>query len=167
MDIRKRFIDRLKYAMNDNNINARELSKKCGLSESSISRYLSGDMEPRVPAIGKMAQALHVDPVWLMGYDEGPEPEFSIETMKIAMLIEYMKPDEKAQVDRFVKFIIDSRGGDDKWHHTGTAIDGEYRLEKTVSDTASHVPLPELAAARNVWPSTSDGSTMKDPERSM
>jgi transcriptional regulator with XRE-family HTH domain len=70
MMIQEKFIERLKKAMAANEINARELSKRCGLSEGGISRYLSGKMEPRVPAIAKMAEALRVDPVWLMGYDE-------------------------------------------------------------------------------------------------
>ena len=70
MMIQDIFIERLKKTMAANQVNARELSKRCGLSEGAISRYLSGKMEPRIPAIGKMADALHVDPVWLMGYDE-------------------------------------------------------------------------------------------------
>lgn len=70
MMIQEKFIERLKKAMAANEINARELSKRCGLSEGGISRYLSGKMEPRVPAIAKMAEALKVNPVWLMGYDD-------------------------------------------------------------------------------------------------
>ena len=106
--------DRLRKAMNDNGINARELSRRCGISESSISRYLLGQMEPKTVAIAKMADVLHVDPVWLAGLDK-PEleikPDFSVETGKIAMLIEYMTPSEKSQVESFVKFLIENRGG--------------------------------------------------------
>ena len=79
MMIQDIFIERLKKTMAANRINARELSKRCGLSEGAISRYLSGKMEPRVPAIGKMAEALHVDPVWLMGYDE---PQIRMDTWR-------------------------------------------------------------------------------------
>ena len=111
MDVKARYIERMKSAMKDNGMNARELSKRCGLSEASISRYLSGNMTPRVNAISKMAEALRVDPVWLMGYDESPAPEFSFETGKIAMLIECMTPEEKNEVDNFVKYIISKRGG--------------------------------------------------------
>lgn len=114
MMIQDIFIERLKKTMAANGINARELSKRCGLSEGAISRYLSGKMEPRVPAIGKMAEALHVDPVWLMGYEEPVAADFSFETGKLAMLIECMTPDEKSQVENFVKFIINNRGGNDE-----------------------------------------------------
>ena len=112
MDVKGRYIERMKSAMKDNNLNARELSKRCGLSEASISRYLSGSMTPRVKAISKMAEALRVDPVWLMGYDD-ITPDFSVETGKIAMIIECMTPDERSQVENFVKFIINNRGGNE------------------------------------------------------
>lgn len=62
--------DKLAKAMKDNNINARELARRSGLSEATISRYLSGQMEPRATAVGKMARALHVEPVWLMCLDD-------------------------------------------------------------------------------------------------
>lgn len=111
MIMQERFIERLKKAMTSSSLNARELSKRCGLSEGAISRYLSGKMEPRVPAVAKMAEALHVDPVWLLGIDDNSEPDFSIDTAKIAILIESMSSDEKSQVENFVKFIISNRGG--------------------------------------------------------
>ena len=60
-----------------------------------------------------MAEALHVDPVWLMGYED-ITPDFSVETSKLAMLIDCMTPDEKKQVENFVKFIINNRGGDEE-----------------------------------------------------
>ena len=113
MEIRNKYIDRLKEAMKTNEINARELSKRCGLSEASISRYLSGNMTPRISAIKKMADALHADPVWLMGYDE-IKLDFSVETSKMAMLIECMTPNERSQVENFIKFIISTRGGNEE-----------------------------------------------------
>lgn len=112
MEIRNRYIERIKEAMKNNNMNARELSKRCGLSEASISRYLSGNMSPRLPAISKMAEALHVDPMWLMGYDN-MNPDFSVETGKMAMIIECMTPTERKQVDNYIKFLISQRGDEE------------------------------------------------------
>lgn len=103
------FKDRLRQAMNDNQLNARELSRKCGLSEASISRYLLGQMEPKVNAISKIAEALHVDPVWLSGI-EAYTPDYSIETEKISLLIECLNDNEKNEVERFVKYLISTRG---------------------------------------------------------
>lgn len=112
MDIRQRYIDHMKEAMKTNGINARELAKRSGISEASISRYLSGQMVPRVNAVSKMAEALHVDPTWLMGYED-ITPDFSVETGKLAMIIECMTPSERSQVENFIKFIITNRGGND------------------------------------------------------
>lgn len=61
--------DRLNEAMQKRGINATELSKLTGLNKSSVSRYLSGENIPRSLAIGKMAQALKVNPAWVLGYD--------------------------------------------------------------------------------------------------
>lgn len=46
-----------------------ELAKETGLSHSTISRYLSGKVEPRQGAIIKLAKALNVSEWWLWGYD--------------------------------------------------------------------------------------------------
>lgn len=108
------FRDRLRKAMNDNKLNSRELSKRCGLSEASISRYLLGQMEPKVDAIKKMADALRVDPVWLMGIDkEETRWDYSMKVGAMALLLENMTPSEQDQVDKYIKFLISLRGGDD------------------------------------------------------
>lgn len=103
--------ERLSQAMKANNMNARELSKRCGLSEASISRYLSGQMEPRANAVTKMAGVLHVDPMWLMSLDEYIDD--SVEFNSISLLIEGLTPSEKEKVEAFIKFLISQRGGED------------------------------------------------------
>ena len=70
MDINKRRIERLRQSMKDNEVNAKELSRRTGLSESTISRILAGQVVPRQNSFQKMADALHVDFVWLLGYDD-------------------------------------------------------------------------------------------------
>ena len=61
--------ERLQEAMSDANIKQIELSEKTGLSHSTISRYLSGKVEPRQNAIIKLAKVLGVSEWWLWGYD--------------------------------------------------------------------------------------------------
>lgn len=46
-----------------------DLVRETGLNKSTISRYLSGECEPKQIAIGKLAFSLHVDEMWLWGYD--------------------------------------------------------------------------------------------------
>lgn len=61
--------ERLKEAMAATNKKQIDLSKETGLSHSTISRYLSGRVEPRQEAIIKLAKALGVSEWWLYGYN--------------------------------------------------------------------------------------------------
>lgn len=46
-----------------------ELCEKTKIPKSAISQYLSGLFEPKQDRLHIIAQALGVDPVWLMGFD--------------------------------------------------------------------------------------------------
>ena len=46
-----------------------ELCEKTKIPKSAISQYLSGSFEPKQDRLHIIAQALDVDPVWLMGFD--------------------------------------------------------------------------------------------------
>ena len=61
--------ERLREAMRDAKVKQIELAQMTGLSHSTISRYLSGAVEPRQDATHKMAVALNVSELWLWGYD--------------------------------------------------------------------------------------------------
>ena len=71
MEIQKvaRISDRLREAMNDAGKNQADLVRDTGLQRSAISRYLSGEYEPKALAVGKMSRALDVSEMWLFGYD--------------------------------------------------------------------------------------------------
>lgn len=61
--------ERLQEAMNAINKKQIDLAKETGLSHSTISRYLSGRVEPRQKAIIELAKALNVSEWWLYGYN--------------------------------------------------------------------------------------------------
>lgn len=61
--------ERLREAMQAADKKQIELATETGLSHSTISRYLSGKVEPRQDAIIKLARALNVSEWWLWGYD--------------------------------------------------------------------------------------------------
>lgn len=61
--------DRLAEAMKDAGKKQIELANETGLSHSTISRYLSGAVEPRQDATHKLAVLLNVSELWLWGYD--------------------------------------------------------------------------------------------------
>ena len=60
---------RLREAMASSNKKQIDVAQITGLSHSTISRYLSGQVEPRQDAIIKLARALNVSEWWLWGYN--------------------------------------------------------------------------------------------------
>ena len=61
--------ERIQEAMSAVGMKPIDLAKATGLSHSTISRYLSGKMEPKQKAISLLAKALDVTEMWLWGYD--------------------------------------------------------------------------------------------------
>ncbi len=61
--------DRLRIAMNEAGKKQADLVRETGLNRGTISRYLSGSVEPRQDATYKLALALDVSEMWLWGYD--------------------------------------------------------------------------------------------------
>ena len=63
------FQNRLEKALKYRNMKPVELHEKTGISESLISKYLSGNAIARQRKITSISDALRINPVWLMGYD--------------------------------------------------------------------------------------------------
>lgn len=61
--------ERLREAMDYSGKKQIDLAKETGLSHSTVSRYLSGRVEPRQDAAHKLAKVLGVSEMWLWGYD--------------------------------------------------------------------------------------------------
>lgn len=82
------FQNRLQKAINIRNIKPVELHEKTGISESLISKYLSGNAIARQKKLSLLSDALSISPVWLMGYDVPIEsiPIKNIEKAKIPVL---------------------------------------------------------------------------------
>ena len=72
MDI---FKDRLVLAMTRRHIRAAELSRLTGLSKARISQYVNGHFMPKSDAILKIAEALNVSELWLLGKSSDMTPE--------------------------------------------------------------------------------------------
>ena len=68
----KEFTKRTKQLMKENGISQKELAALSGISESSISRYLSGELEPRMDILSNIARALGVTTSFLLGEDVLP-----------------------------------------------------------------------------------------------
>ena len=64
---------RLKTALNDCGYRPQDLADKSGVSKFSISQYISGRHAPSSLSAKKMGKVLHVNPLWLMGFDIAAE----------------------------------------------------------------------------------------------
>lgn len=67
------FIEKLEIAMSLRNVNAKELSKRTGISESRISQYRKGVYKPKRDAMNKLAIGLNINPYWFDGTSEDME----------------------------------------------------------------------------------------------
>lgn len=67
---------RIKKALSIRNMSQAELCRKTKIATSAMSEYVKGLYDPKQDKIYIMAQALNVDPVWLMGFDVPMEEEY-------------------------------------------------------------------------------------------
>lgn len=65
----KKCSDRIKEALSIRNMKQADLCDKTKIPKSAISQYISGTFEPKQDRLLLIAQALDVNPVWLMGFD--------------------------------------------------------------------------------------------------
>ena len=63
------FGKRLRFLIESKNVSAAQLARMTGISEATISRYLSGQYEAKQGNIFKISQALLVSPDYLLGSD--------------------------------------------------------------------------------------------------
>ena len=67
--------ERLRVALNKREMKQIELARLTKIDSGTINNYLAGKYEPKQDKLGIIADALNVDPVWLMGYDVPMERE--------------------------------------------------------------------------------------------
>lgn len=72
MELVASFQDRLREAMGD--ISVTELADMLGISKQSVSAYINGKRKPKRIVIAEIARVLHVNPVWLSGYNVEKSP---------------------------------------------------------------------------------------------
>ena len=71
------FASRLSLALETRGMKAADLSKKTKVAEGTISCYINGRYEAKQNRVQVFAEALDVNPAWLMGYDVPMEAERS------------------------------------------------------------------------------------------
>ena len=71
------FQKRLQKAINIRNVKPVELHEQTGISESLLSKYLSGNAVARQRKLTLISDALNINEIWLMGYDVPMERYFN------------------------------------------------------------------------------------------
>lgn len=103
-----KFTRRFESALMQSGMSAVELSRKTGISESTISQYRSGYSKPKKERGEILAAALHVDPAWLMGYDTPIQPGFNDYVTALASL----SSANQLKVMDFIMFLKSQEGKD-------------------------------------------------------
>lgn len=67
MNNETKFAQRVNNLLDELKISQKQLAKLSGISESSISRYLAGEMKPRIDIVVNIAKALKVPTTYLTG----------------------------------------------------------------------------------------------------
>lgn len=67
------FSDKLVTAMQMRGVTSKELAKRSGIPESTVSRYRKGAYKPKRDTMNKLAAALRVNPYWFDGISEDME----------------------------------------------------------------------------------------------
>ena len=97
--------ERMQLALSRANMKQVELSRLTGIDRGTINNYLYGKYAPKQDRIYMIADALRVNPAWLMGYDvpmerETTPPESITLTEGESMLLELFRrvPEEHQQM---------------------------------------------------------------------
>ena len=103
--------ERLREIMSIRNMKQVEIIERTGISKGALSSYISGHYVPKQDNIYKLAEALNVNPAWLMGLDvpmEMPTPKVELDSQiaeAMKMYNEYVKasPEIQGMIESLLK----------------------------------------------------------------
>ena len=81
----KNFSNRLTELLEDNNLTQIQLAKKIGISNVTISRYFTGERNPRIDVITKIASFFNVSVDYLLGLSDIKSIESSTNNRNLAL----------------------------------------------------------------------------------
>lgn len=98
------FANRLKMALDMNNMKPIDLARKTKINKSLISSYMSGVCKAKQDKLDLMATVLDVNEAWLMGYDV-PSTRIVTEKNKSEILREKIESLNDYQKDAIIQII--------------------------------------------------------------
>ncbi len=97
--------ERIKMLMNEQKLTQKELAKRAGITEASMSKYLSGERTPRIDIIVNLANALGVTTDELIGQEiENESMSFVRMKTVLARGLENLSREEKNEL---IKFLLE------------------------------------------------------------
>ena len=99
--------EKVKMLMKKIGINQKQLSLLSGITESSISRYLSGGKTPRMDIIVNVARALGVSPDYFLEEEDRCESAYTAISTAIARKGSELTPEEK---NKLILLLLGERG---------------------------------------------------------
>ena len=96
--------------MKKKGVNQKQLSKLSGITESSISRYLKGEIVPRMDVIVNVAKALQVETDYFLEEDERGLSAYNAIATAIARKGSELTPEEK---NKLIALLLGSGEGKD------------------------------------------------------
>lgn len=96
--------ERLKTALDRAHLSQQELSDRSGVSKASISQYVNGRYIPSNFSAGKMAEVLHVNPAWLMGFEV--DMELSDRKTELLYVFDELPEVQQKHLIAYAKFLL-------------------------------------------------------------
>ncbi len=95
--MQKNIGSRISYLLNKNGISQKELADRINVSESVVSRYISGEREPKANILANIATALKTTSDYLLGIESDDFSQARIKRM-IARNADKMTAEEKKEL---------------------------------------------------------------------
>lgn len=105
------FGKRLRVLMGKKNVSAAQLARMTGISEATISRYLSGQYEAKQGNIFKISQALLVSPDYLLG-SEDETLEIHYGDKELMRIYNALSLSSKDKVLEYASMLLDKERSD-------------------------------------------------------
>lgn len=107
LELVSNFKERLRIAVNESTLTKTQIAKKAGISKSLLSHYLAGDTEAGNVRLKALADALNVNPVWLIGYDCPKNSKFDDDSDLKTLINDYLDMMDSEKLKKTLQFIKD------------------------------------------------------------
>lgn len=105
--MKKTFQERIIEIMDEKGITQADISRVTNITQSSLSDYIKGKYSPKQDKIDLIAQALHVSPAYLMGWEDEKN---ETPTTVAAHATDDLTEEEQEKVNEYIQFLKSKRG---------------------------------------------------------